>query len=147
MQALICLVPGDLLAKAEGGIQTFREEPLMQVSKDRSNGHGKGAMTLLKKPKRPQNFSFSVLTQIHRLLPYPASDIVNPACVPSSDPAYPAYPLHSSVGAHHFCLGNWNHLPDEFLSSHDKACPSNNLTPSFHSHHAPIYIWVGSLPC
>lgn len=46
MQALVCLVLGDLFAKTEGGIQTLRAENLTQVSKDGSDGHGKGAVTV-----------------------------------------------------------------------------------------------------
>lgn len=46
MQALVCLVLGDLFAKTEGGIQTLRAENLTQVSKDGSDGHSKGAVTV-----------------------------------------------------------------------------------------------------
>ena len=54
MQALICLVPGDLFAKTEGGIQTLRAENLTQVSKDGSDGHRKGAITVV---REAQGFS------------------------------------------------------------------------------------------
>ena len=36
-QAVMCLIPGDLFAKTEGGIQKLGEETLMQLSKDSSN--------------------------------------------------------------------------------------------------------------
>lgn len=60
MQALICLVLGDLFVKTEGEIQTLRAENLTQVSKDGSGGHSKEAITVVR--EAPGVFRASVFS-------------------------------------------------------------------------------------